>query len=150
MLTIFGGHFEIGAVQKYANLVDLGESFPTSIYLQNSASIQPRTSPSKFGEKFNSLFTSLLRETPLSRLSWAAASKPASPSADSETTQKSASELPAPRWTSTAPRSLVGRAMATCSLHEQRQHIIQQCMQTANDLKHICVQQPVLACSSTL
>ena len=25
--------------------VDLGESFPTSIYLQNLASIQPRTSP---------------------------------------------------------------------------------------------------------
>ena len=31
--------------------VDLGETFPTSIYLQKSASIQPRTSPSKFGEK---------------------------------------------------------------------------------------------------
>ena len=28
--------------------VDLGESFPTSIYLQNLASIQPRTSPPKF------------------------------------------------------------------------------------------------------
>ena len=28
--------------------VDLGESFPTSIYLQNLASIQPRTSPVKF------------------------------------------------------------------------------------------------------
>ena len=27
--------------------VDLGESFPTSIYLQNLASIQPRTSPTK-------------------------------------------------------------------------------------------------------
>ena len=40
--------------------VDLGGSFPTSIYLQKSASIQPRTSPSKFGEKFNSLFTSLV------------------------------------------------------------------------------------------
>ena len=33
------------------NLVDLGESFPTSIYLQNLASIQPRTSPSTFGGK---------------------------------------------------------------------------------------------------
>ena len=29
--------------------MDLGESFPTSIYLMKSASIQPRTSPSKFG-----------------------------------------------------------------------------------------------------
>ena len=28
--------------------VDLGESFPTSIYLQNLASIQPRTSLLKF------------------------------------------------------------------------------------------------------
>ena len=46
---------------KGVHCVDLGESFPTSIYLQKSASIQPRTSPSKFGGKFNSLFTSLLR-----------------------------------------------------------------------------------------
>ena len=42
------------------DFVDLGESFPTSIYLQKAASIQPRTSPSKFGGKFNLLFTSLL------------------------------------------------------------------------------------------
>ena len=34
-------------VQKYANLVDRVKSFPTSIYLQKSASIQPRTSLSK-------------------------------------------------------------------------------------------------------
>ena len=33
--------------KKYANLVDLVKSFPTSIYLQRSASIQPRTSLSK-------------------------------------------------------------------------------------------------------
>ena len=44
--------------------VDLGESFPTRIYLQKSASIQPRTSPSKSGQKFNSLFTSLLSREP--------------------------------------------------------------------------------------
>ena len=31
-------------------IVDLGESFPTSIYSQNLASIQPRTSPKKFGK----------------------------------------------------------------------------------------------------
>ena len=56
--------------------VDLGESFPTSIYLQNLASvekdwttllacllasIQPRTSPSKFGEKYSLLFTGVLK-----------------------------------------------------------------------------------------
>ena len=45
MLTIVVWNFEIWAVQKYVNLVDLGESFPTHIYLQNMASIQPRTSP---------------------------------------------------------------------------------------------------------
>ena len=40
-------------MQKYVNLVnlvDLVKSFPTSIYLQNLASIQPRTSLSKFVE----------------------------------------------------------------------------------------------------
>ena len=30
--------------------VDLGESFPTHIFFQNLASIQPRTSPVKFAE----------------------------------------------------------------------------------------------------
>ena len=35
MLTIFGWNFEIWAVQKHVNLVDLIKSFPTSIYLQN-------------------------------------------------------------------------------------------------------------------
>ena len=33
---------------------------PTSIYLQKSASIQPRTSPSKFGGKYSILFTGVL------------------------------------------------------------------------------------------
>jgi hypothetical protein len=44
--------------------VDLGESFPTSIYLQKSASIQPRTSPSKFGGKYSILFTGVLNQQP--------------------------------------------------------------------------------------
>ena len=35
-------------MQKYVDLVDLVNSFPTSIYLQNLASIQPRTSALKF------------------------------------------------------------------------------------------------------
>ena len=35
-------------MQKHINLVDLVKSFPTNIYLQNLASIQPRTSPVKF------------------------------------------------------------------------------------------------------
>ena len=35
-------------MQKHANIVDLVKSFPTSIYLQTLASIQPRTSLVKF------------------------------------------------------------------------------------------------------
>ena len=35
---------------KVVHCVDLGESFPTSIYSQNLASIQPRTSPVKFAQ----------------------------------------------------------------------------------------------------
>ena len=65
-LTKFGLNFECWAVQKRVNLVDLAKSFQTSIsnqiaiqsfkkvfsiYLQNSASTQPRTSLSKFAEK---------------------------------------------------------------------------------------------------
>ena len=49
---LFCWNFEIWAVQKYVHLVDLVKSFPTNIYLQNLASIQPRTSLSKFGEIF--------------------------------------------------------------------------------------------------
>ena len=67
MLTIFDEKIEIRERCKGVHCVDLGESFPTSIYLQKSASIQPRTSPSKFGENFNSLFTSLLSFSSASR-----------------------------------------------------------------------------------
>ena len=35
-------------MQKHVNLVDLGKSFRTNIFLQNLASIQKRTSPIKF------------------------------------------------------------------------------------------------------
>jgi hypothetical protein len=42
--AIFNENFEIRARCKGVHCVDLGESFPTSIYLQKSASIQPRTS----------------------------------------------------------------------------------------------------------
>ena len=45
MLTSFGWNFEIEDRCKGVHCVDLGESFPTSIYLQNLASIQPRTGP---------------------------------------------------------------------------------------------------------
>ena len=38
----------VWAVQKHINLVDLVKSFPTNIFLQNSASIQKRPSPVKF------------------------------------------------------------------------------------------------------
>ena len=54
---------------KGVHCVDLGESFPTSIYSQKSASIQPRTSPSKFGGKFNALFICLLKDFAKPRVS---------------------------------------------------------------------------------
>ena len=56
----FAELFEVRQVQRNVNLLDLVKNFPTSIYLQKSASIQPRTSFSKFGGKFNSLFIRLL------------------------------------------------------------------------------------------
>ena len=49
--AILNENFTIRERCKGVHCVDLGESFPTSIYLQKSASIQPRTSPSKFGGK---------------------------------------------------------------------------------------------------
>ena len=47
-LTNMFWNIEVWAVQKHVNLVDLVKGFPTNIYLQNLASIQPRTSPVKF------------------------------------------------------------------------------------------------------
>ena len=44
MLAIFDEKIEIRERCKGVHCVDLGESFPTGIYLQNLASIQPRTS----------------------------------------------------------------------------------------------------------
>ena len=46
--AIFNENFEIRERCKGVHCVDLGESFPTSSYLQKSASIQPRTSLVKF------------------------------------------------------------------------------------------------------
>ena len=52
---LFGNFFwqnfdtiEIAELCKGVHCVDLGESFQTHIFLQNLASIQPRTSPLKF------------------------------------------------------------------------------------------------------
>ena len=42
-LTKIFWNIEVRAVQKHVHLVDLDKSFPTSIYLQNMASILPRT-----------------------------------------------------------------------------------------------------------
>merc|ERR1711904_329579 len=55
--AFFNENFEIRARCKGVHCVDLGESFPTSIYLQKSASIQPRTSRSKFGSQITLLIT---------------------------------------------------------------------------------------------
>ena len=45
--TDFCGNFEIAAVQKDANLVELEKCCQTHIFLQNFVLIQPRTSPLK-------------------------------------------------------------------------------------------------------
>ena len=47
VLAIFDEKIEIREKCKGVHCVDLGESFPTSVYFKNLASIQPRTSPSK-------------------------------------------------------------------------------------------------------
>ena len=44
----FDENFKIRERCKGVHCVDLGESFPTSIFLQNLASIQKRTNPLKF------------------------------------------------------------------------------------------------------
>ena len=49
-------------MQKYVSLVDLVKSFLTSMYLQKSASIQPRTSLSKFENYPIHFFNSLLSQ----------------------------------------------------------------------------------------
>ena len=56
-VTKISWNIEVWAVQKHVNLVDLVKSFPTNIYLQKSASIQPRTSRSKFGSQITLLIT---------------------------------------------------------------------------------------------
>ena len=46
-LAIFIQKIELRERCKGVHFVDLGESFPTHVYLQNLSSIQPRMSPSK-------------------------------------------------------------------------------------------------------
>ena len=65
MSAVFNEKIEIRERCKGVHCVDLGESFPTNIYLQKSASIQPRTSLSRFGGKFYSSFIRLLSRAAL-------------------------------------------------------------------------------------
>ena len=51
MLAIFGWYFEIWAVQKYVNLVDLVKSFPTSIYWQKIGVDTAENEPLEVWEK---------------------------------------------------------------------------------------------------
>ena len=53
MLAILKQKFEIAELCKGVHCVDLGESFQTHIFLQNLASIQPRTSPVKFARPYS-------------------------------------------------------------------------------------------------
>ena len=55
-------HFSVSPHVPFLNLLFEQIAIPTSIYLQKSASIQPRKSLSKFGGKFNSSFIRLLIE----------------------------------------------------------------------------------------
>ena len=48
ILAFFKQKIELAELCKGVHCVDLGESFQTHIFLQNFASIQPRTSPAKF------------------------------------------------------------------------------------------------------
>ena len=61
-------HFSVSPHVPFLNLlfeqIAIPTSIPTSIYLQKSASIQPRKSLSKFGGKFNSLFIRLINHEP--------------------------------------------------------------------------------------
>ena len=59
--AILNENFEIRERCKGVHCVDLGESFPTSIYLQNLASMQPRTSPVKFASSSSRNFELELR-----------------------------------------------------------------------------------------
>ena len=52
---IFCEHFEIAAVQKDANLVELEKCCRTHIFLQNFVLIQPRTSPPKICKNLQNL-----------------------------------------------------------------------------------------------
>ena len=47
-MAIFDEKIEIRERCQGVHCVDLGESFPTHIFLQNLASVQPLTSPVKF------------------------------------------------------------------------------------------------------
>ena len=58
MLSIVG----LSGAKVCESLANLVKSFPTSTYLQKTASIQRRTSLSKFGGKFNLLFIRLLTQ----------------------------------------------------------------------------------------
>ena len=60
-----GFHENVPKRCEGVHCVDLDESFPTSIYLQNLASIQPRTSPKKFGKTGKRDFESSFALTPV-------------------------------------------------------------------------------------
>jgi len=68
-VKILGKNFNVQNLQNFAKQnsknfsnfwqklrLDLGESFPTSTYLQNLASIEPRTSPNKFASSSSRKF----------------------------------------------------------------------------------------------
>ena len=60
-MAIFDEKNEIRERCKGVHCVDLDESFPTRVYLQNRRRYSRERAPRSLGGKFNSIFTSLLR-----------------------------------------------------------------------------------------
>ena len=60
MLAIFDEKIEIRERCKGVHCVDLGESFPTSIYLQNRRRYSRERAPRSLGENYSILFIRVL------------------------------------------------------------------------------------------
>ena len=62
MLTMFGWHFEIWAVQKYVNLGDLVKSFQRVFTCKNRRRYSRERAPRSLGENYSILFIRVLSQ----------------------------------------------------------------------------------------
>ena len=142
-LTKHFWNIEVWAVQKHVNLVDLVKSFPTHIYLQNLASIQPRTSPLKFVQRLagqlrtdDSLAGLALRaeeRRPLRRAAAQPGSKPLWAAAESEFCS-----VP---YESLGPPNFEGHCFPPFKQNEDVLRKLQNCEKLSNLVGH-CVPRP--------